>query len=62
MFLSWKVIIILVVVAYKRYCNCKIMVRICDINEGWLIFHDSVIVIFIVVNNIYGAITLTYVQ
>jgi hypothetical protein len=28
-----KVIINLVVVAYKRYCNGKIMVRIYDINE-----------------------------
>jgi hypothetical protein len=28
-----KVIRILVVVAYKSYCNGKIMVWICDINE-----------------------------
>ena len=57
MFLSQKVIIIFVVVAYKRFGKCRILVRIGDINEGWLIFHDSVIVIFIVFNNIYGAIT-----
>ena len=47
----------MVVVGYKRFCKCRTLVRIGDINEGWLIFHDSVIVIFIVVNNIYGAIT-----
>jgi hypothetical protein len=41
----------------RGYCNCRILVWIGDINEGWLIFHDRVIVIFIVVNNIYGAIT-----
>ena len=41
------------VVAYKRYCNGRILVQIGDITEGWLVFHDRVIVIFIVVNNIY---------
>jgi hypothetical protein len=50
MFLSWKVIIILVVVAYKRCCNYRIMVRIGDINGRCLLFHGSVFVTFTVIN------------
>ena len=57
-----KIIIILVVVAYIKYCNCKIMVQKGDINERWLRFYDSVIVSFIIVKNKDGAITLTYLQ
>jgi len=43
-----KVIKILVVVAYKRYCKGKIVVRISDINEWWLIIHDSGMVIWLI--------------